>query len=355
MKPLSFFNIYIIILLFLSGCTDNKESSDYKPLELDASFLKYKEVSDIKKLFELIDTVKLENSKESIIGYVWDAQKNQDNFIIADPIGVKSVKVYNEDGIFIQNLGRNGQGPEEYNTPDLLAVNDKYIVIYDPSQMKIIIFNNKFEFIKSWKLKYFAEGISISNEDKVIILRKPDSVDGDFKIDLYDIEGNLKKSIVLPESLRKKNRRFLFGKSYRIMVQTDKIFYIGADEFKILCYNLNEERIEWASNKLPDIIKIPDIPTELNSRSRIEWMKENYTPLNGFYIFNNGLQIVHIPGYFLLYDNHGNYLTNVKVDDKEKIYFSKNNNLYAVTFPLKINDNDIINPHIFIYKIKDNL
>lgn len=351
MKNLFLFNLFIGILLF--GCSENRDSNDYHPLKLNVELKKYKDISNIKNIFEMVDTIQLDNNDEAILGYAGEANNFNTDFVIADPIGVKTVKVFNDEGVFLQNVGGKGQGPEEYISPDLLAVNDKYLAIYDPAQQKIILFNDRFEYIKSWKVKYYVERIAIDNRDRIVVLRKP-GYGYDHDLDLYNLQGNLKHSIVLPKSSREKNRRFLFGGSYKIAVQNNRIYYIGADEFKILCYNLEEEGIEWASNELPDIIKIPDIPLDMNSSKRISWMKQNYTALMGFYIFKNGLQIVHIPNHFLLYDNHGNYLSNVKVEDKSKIFFSNANNLYAVTFPFKTNYGKVSNPQIITYRIKDS-
>lgn len=341
---------YFFCLTVLIGCRGTKKSNDYKPLPPNKHLEKYANVSNFDSLFSLTDSIQLENSNDAILGYAWEASRTKNTFIVSDPIGVKSVKAYNNVGNFIDKIGGNGRGPDEYISPDLLAANSEYVVIYDPTQMKIIIFSNSLQYINSWKVSHYIEQIQLDNKNRLIILRK---FGFGYKrdLDIYDLEGNVIYSVVLPKSSKEVNRIFLFGGSYKIAVRDDRLYYIGADEYKILCFNLNKREFEWVSNELPNIIKIPDIPANLSSRKRIAWMKENYTPLRGFYVFDIGLEIIHVPNNFLLYDNYGNYLTKIYVKDEDKIYFSQGNDLYEVTFPEEMGNGVVLNPKIITYKL----
>lgn len=341
---------YLICVILLLGCKGYKKSSDYKPLPFSEKLSKYKSVTNFESLFTLVGSTQLDNSRDAILGYTWGACNINNKYIISDPISIKSIKAFSLNGNFIKRVGKNGNGPDEYISPDLLTSNKNYIAVFDPVQMKLMIYNNKLEFVKAWKTTYYIEEITLDNKNQLIVLRKP-GFGYNYDMDLYNINGDIEYSFVLPKSSNEKNRKYLFGGSYKIKAQNDRVYYIGADEYKLVCYNIAKKEIEWISNELPSIINIPDIPSNLNSRKRIAWMKKNYTPLRGFYIFKNGLLVIHIPEYFLMYDNHGNYLTKLKVNDKDKLFYAQNNMLYSLTFPIKNNEDVILNPKVFIYQI----
>lgn len=346
MKTIILIAIYLFFL-FLS-CAENRNDKLLHPGQPDVNLIKLKNATQFDSIFIISDSIQLDNSHEAIIGTTWEAIIFNNNIIISDPFDTKLIKAFNIHGNFITKVGRNGNGPGEYISPDLIASNSELIVIYDPVNLRINIYDNDFKFVNSWSLDFYVENLAV-NEYHIVLLRK-NGMGYKYDFDIYDFKGEKVFSENLPKSNMENQRKYLFGGSYKIKIKDNNLYYIGADEYIIYCYDLSQKKYLWKSNFIPEVIKTPEIPSNLSYRDRISWMKNNYTSLYNFIVLDEGILIIHIKGKLILFDSFGNYLTTLNISDSERIYVGYQNNLISVTFPYYFN-NFLNNPKIYKYRL----
>jgi|GEM_PF-5951004 len=325
--------ILVILLLFsVLSCTRKSDKSDMLPGEKTSVYHACSGINDFDELFTLEQTIQLDNNPEAFFSMPWTYTMSSDYIFVSDS---RVVKEYFKDGSFKANFGRNGKGPGEFETVDNVICTNDNLILYDPSTQRISVYDKSSnQLINYISFKFYLEDIAVS-EEYIVLLRKL-GMGYKYDFDVYKISGENMFSGVLPASAFEENRSHLSGGGFKINVSGDKMYYVGADEYKIICYDITTRTISWMTNELPDVVKHPVIPAKLKTSpisERIKWMKENYTFLRGLYLTSNGLIILHVKNYFVLYDTNGNYIKYLKVDDEKKIFNYLNSRLYAITFP----------------------
>ena len=132
------------------GCNNPKSQAQRDEFEqllkLSLSHEKKSIISEIKSLDQILmptDTVKLETTKNSLIGSISKVCKHPKGYLILDSQITKAVYLFNDKGKFITVIGSQGQGPAEYLDPVDIGVSaNGDCIILEPSQRKIMIFNS---------------------------------------------------------------------------------------------------------------------------------------------------------------------------------------------------------------------
>ena len=139
---------YLFIVIFcivIFACKEKK-----KPVII--SDLPVVKISDFEKVenlslsnpeyFAETKFVKLESTDESILGEVLQMEIFEQYIYILDGKG-KSLKKFNMDGKYIQNIGRIGMGPGEYISLNAFYINTemKTINIFDPMKNAVLQYN----------------------------------------------------------------------------------------------------------------------------------------------------------------------------------------------------------------------
>jgi hypothetical protein len=125
------------------------------------SVLKY---SDI---FSKFHFVKLETQDSSLIGRVDKIIATEDKFVILDASIAKMVFVFDKNGLFLNRIGNNGGGPEEYDCPDDIAY-DKYndeILVWCSNYKSIFRFKLSGTFVKKIQTSWWASSIIVAAKD----------------------------------------------------------------------------------------------------------------------------------------------------------------------------------------------
>lgn len=127
------------------------------------------------------------------------------------------IQKYNKDGKYIQSIGRQGQGPGEFERPSSLYLDSENNIYVEDSGQKVHIFNKNGEFKKAITLTEYGRpitrGLGITKEGSLIAQtlsrgeRKSDMpMDSDmfFNVDLISQEGTTIKTVASFPWLRSK-------------------------------------------------------------------------------------------------------------------------------------------------------
>jgi hypothetical protein len=133
---------------------------------------------------------------------------DSDGNIFVIDAGNSRIQKYNKEGKYIQTIGRQGQGPGEFERPSSLYLDSENNIYVEDSGQKVHIFNKEGEFKNAITLTDYGRpitrGLSITKEGNLIAQtlsrgeRKSDMpMDSDmfFNIDLISQEGTTTKTV----------------------------------------------------------------------------------------------------------------------------------------------------------------
>lgn len=332
---------------------DKITTGDLGPIEPNKNLQYLSKFDTFNEIFTLKNKLQLETTSQNVMDKPWSVLIYHDKIIIIDVMSAKSIFVFSDNGKYLGTIGKVGNGPGEFKSPSLAGlINDK-LFIYDPILLRISVFDiNNRTYLKSWEVKNIYESMTTANGKLVLLNKVGQGYDSDFEI--FDTTGDKTSEGTFPKSLSEEKRRFMFGGSYRLYSYKNNLLYLGADEFKIICYDLDAAKESWVSQEIPSVLKVPEeLPPNLGELgiNRIKWLKNNYSSLLGFFCFNNGLIVVFADDYFLLYDNHGNFITSLKSPNHRNYFTTDGNYLYEITEPYPDEKGNIINPVVNIFEL----
>lgn len=115
------------------------------------------------------DLVLGSESNENFLFYrVWDVQiDSQGNIYVLDS-GASRIQKYDKKGTYIQTIGRQGQGPGEFERPIFLYL-DKKDFLYVSDMRKIHIFNPEGKYHDSIKIPFFYMDMASDGKDRVVV------------------------------------------------------------------------------------------------------------------------------------------------------------------------------------------
>ena len=125
-------SILIFTTLFLIGCSQSQKDSDKINPKI--------ENINVSDCIELVSETTLEQNGKSVISSPFDLLVLNNLFIVAS--WNNEIKVFDEDGKYVNAVGRKGDGPGEYRMIHALFEVDKNkFGIYESSKYRISIFN----------------------------------------------------------------------------------------------------------------------------------------------------------------------------------------------------------------------
>jgi hypothetical protein len=94
-------------------------------------------------LFKKVKPIPLETTDESLIGYINEAQVFDGKIFVLDTNYAKGLFVFDMEGKFIRQIGRVGQGPEEYVDLSDFTIDEtnREIYLMDRSKNRIMIYD----------------------------------------------------------------------------------------------------------------------------------------------------------------------------------------------------------------------
>ncbi|MCP2604605.1 6-bladed beta-propeller [Candidatus Aminicenantes bacterium AH-873-B07] len=156
----------------------------------------------------LCGQLKLELKKDLIIGNPKDKNTTffgaitvnvdqKGNIYILDWVN-KRIQKFDKNGKFIQSIGREGQGPGEFQSPGHFFLVNEYedIFIYDSGRYKIHHFDKNGRFIRPYHLSFPIESFALTSENNFLINSRVFSREGGVEaVHLINQKGNVLKTI----------------------------------------------------------------------------------------------------------------------------------------------------------------
>jgi hypothetical protein len=136
--------IFLLTLVFI-GCKNYKNAEQVDTIDIESIKQEIIKLTDLKNEFRVIC---LETIEESLIQYIKKVILNEKRIYILDN-QLPTLAVFNEDGSFIMNIGKHGNGPGEYYFPSDFIIDKKnnLIEIYDGLRKRILKYDLDGNFI----------------------------------------------------------------------------------------------------------------------------------------------------------------------------------------------------------------
>lgn len=164
--------LYILVILFIlilfSGC-GHKENAEYqKPTEIPYYIKELENVTLFSPDTQSADTIELvreqvfeRNEDVFINGYIGEMAVDERDrvYITATKLGVVNIYVFDREGNYLTNIGREGRGPGELESIGSISIENDRLYLFDPRLQKFMIYSLddfslvKEELIKRNKLK----------------------------------------------------------------------------------------------------------------------------------------------------------------------------------------------------------
>ncbi|PIF05955.1 MAG: hypothetical protein CSA36_04105 [Draconibacterium sp.] len=165
------------IVIFIIPCnTDKKNTSDktknegFQTFEFDVENCRDNNFSDY---FEISRVIPLETTDASLIKYISNTHINGEEILIFDR-ELKKLFLFDREGKFIRQIGRNGKGPGEYIKINDFAttINHDTISIYDEKSQGILRYNKKGEFLGKVKIGSYFGSMEIWKNKKFVMFNR---------------------------------------------------------------------------------------------------------------------------------------------------------------------------------------
>jgi len=162
---------YLYCICFFSCKELHKESSlpletaESKMLELDIDL--DKNTLPFDSLMDFVSFVKLETTEDNLIGGISQILFVNNKIIVVDFDVSKTITVYDESGKYLNNIGKLGQGPEEYAYLGhvILTPDKSTVVVVDMGSGNLKYFGLEGNFIKSVKFPFWFSRCEFINDN----------------------------------------------------------------------------------------------------------------------------------------------------------------------------------------------
>jgi hypothetical protein len=166
---------------------------------IDLSDLDLNQVPLFSDIYDSISFVKLETRDDAFIGDINKIIAVDGKFIIMDADQAQSVLVFDDKGRFLNRIGRNGRGPQEYEYPSDITY-DKYndeIIINNNNRQMLMFFKLDGTFVKEIPLNFYFGALNVIDSNTIAIYRNNrGNGEDDYNLVLIDREGNVKNQFL---------------------------------------------------------------------------------------------------------------------------------------------------------------
>lgn len=182
----------ILYLLIVSLCVFSCDSKKSEVIQINMSI-----EGDSKSFCDLIDVnkfIKLETSKESLIGTINKVKIVKDKIFIHD-IKTQSIVIFSyPKGRFISKINSIGNGPGEFLNIDSFDVNvkEKYIEILDTNLKKVFKYDFDGGFINYKNIPFYANSFSYINDSEYLFTKLSSIVNNEFDYEILLANDRMK-------------------------------------------------------------------------------------------------------------------------------------------------------------------
>ena len=148
----------------------------------------------------------MEGANEYIIGDPISIAVASDGTLMVLDAQVPVLRVYGTDGVHLRDIGREGGGPGEYDSPDAMAVlPDGRILVRDPANSRISVFSPEGESLEQWPLsggfntneRFYVDTAGRSHAT-ALLSRGAAPWDWEFGLVRYSPNGEILDTLVAP-------------------------------------------------------------------------------------------------------------------------------------------------------------
>lgn len=333
MKIMSILAISVLLLLSMNS----------GPLQSTSDIKKLSSAKSVEDIFRYISETELQTTPDCPIASITDMEiDSKGNFIIADGWQSMGVFVFGQDGKFIKELGRKGQGPGEYAYPVSVEISrEGDIWVADPGNNRINIYSKDLDFkdqiICKPSILFF---LHLNSRNEIYMYRsrtnplKPNTADTIFR---YDSQGNKITSFApLPKEILKV--KFWAVQDGMTIGKDDSIY-----EMNPLYYNIRKFS--------PDGSFIDSFSRKTRLFKVIT--KEGISPIvvYGPFYLDKGLIIAHVNKHLEIYDSDGQFIVG-ELPFSQRIIAVHGNRLYTKLWEDEEKEGVQLNPKIICYQLK---
>jgi len=163
--------ILLLALIPLFSSYKSPEIKEPDPIIIKIPAISRSKVLLFSEVFESMKVVPLETKASSVIGAIDKIIYSNDRIFILDPDGSKKVLEFDDKGKFIDQIGRYGKGPGEYDQPDDISFDwiGKKIILYVKSKKALLYFDLNGKFIKEVPLNIYFSNFSFISENRYAV------------------------------------------------------------------------------------------------------------------------------------------------------------------------------------------
>ena len=253
---------------------------------------------------------------------------------------MNSVWIFSTEGHFLQKLGRQGQGPGEYNTPEKVAVNaEGDILVSDYLRSRLIFYDRDYRYKREILVKErMYRSVHVNSKREIYMY---EGMVGPMVHDVFDKIKKLNdegEAILTFAPIHQKALKIGYSVPGDGMTidKNDFIFEMNPLYYQVRKYTANGK-----------IIKSFAKPHFRNDR------KDSKRPLvlNGPYYLEKGVLIVQREDRIDIFDTEGNFLVG-GIPLPQKIIYSKGNAIYLEQWEEPETQEQQLNPKIICYELK---
>jgi len=231
----------LILALSLLGYHFNLLTAQ-KPITINIeSGIETQKELTISKITDNIQYIPLETNEHSLISYI-DNLKTSRHHIFVKTFNPWALYCFDRAGNFLNQIGKQGRGPNEYNFFGGFGINnlknEAYIYGLEPSKILVHSFTGNFKKKLNWpdnRIDHFYDMEFISNEH-FIIMQSNERGNTPFSYEIYSISNKLIKKAIKPVQYKMKG---VYGTKYEFSYFTvNNSFYVKENLLNDTLYKL---------------------------------------------------------------------------------------------------------------------
>jgi len=329
----------VLLFLFPWGCSRQPKAPN-SPLSL-SEIKVLSSARKIEDLFSKTSEIQLELTENSAISVLNDfVLDSKGNCVVADGTHQNNVWIFGPDGHFIQNLGRQGQGPGEYSTPRSLAVSPEGdILVDDYLGSRLIFYDHNYQYKKQIISKgKWCHFVHINHKNEIFMY------EGTPTPMIYEVFDTIKKlnnngeTIIsfapIPAEVLKMP---IFSLKDGMAIDKDDFIY----EMNSLFYRIRKYTSDG------QLVKSFVKPHFKQPEQKVG----HWFILNGPYCLEKGLLLVQLQEHLDIFDTEGNFLVG-GIPLSLNIIYSDGNFIYLEKWEQPQSGQGFPNPVIISYKLK---
>ncbi|MFC0261887.1 6-bladed beta-propeller [Fontibacter flavus] len=162
MKAVKYLHLYIFLLVCFSCKKPIKESN---LIHIEVPLAISPEIS-VDELAELHEKIHLETTKDVLLSFVKDVKILEDRIYLAE---LNQISVFDRKGNFIGRIGKQGDGPGEYQKVVSMEVDEITNRIFVTSGYKLLIYSTENELLEERRLPMPLEYITVIDQVPFIL------------------------------------------------------------------------------------------------------------------------------------------------------------------------------------------